>query len=90
MHTVLVITGGLLLLAVFVAVGRWIGGSSRAAARGAVAFVPAWCVAAAINMWVGVSHAGYPFSAEAPIFVVVFGVPAAAAVFVRWMSLRAA
>jgi hypothetical protein len=38
-------------------------------------------VAAAINLWIGVSQAGYSFLEELPIFLVIFGIPAALAVF---------
>jgi hypothetical protein len=37
--------------------------------------------AAAINLWIGVSQAGYSFLEELPIFLVIFGIPAALAVF---------
>ena len=42
---------------------------------------------AAVNMWVGVSKAGYSVSAELPIFALIFVVPAAVAVLVRWKFL---
>src|SRR3989475_1940476 len=35
-------------------------------------FIALWLVAAGINMWVGVSKAGYSVAEEAPIFLVVF------------------
>ena len=45
--------------------------------RGALAFLPLWFIGAGVNMWIGVTRAGYPISAELPIFLLVFGVPAA-------------
>jgi hypothetical protein len=39
-------------------------------------------------MWVGVAKAGYSVAEEAPIFVVVFAVPAVAAVLVAWALSR--
>jgi len=54
-----------------------------------VAFVVLWCVAAAANMWVGVSHAGYSFREELPIFLLIFLLPSAVAVFVKWKCLCA-
>jgi hypothetical protein len=41
-------------------------------------------IAAAMNMWVGVSQAGYTVKEEFPIFLAIFLVPAAVAVFVNW------
>jgi hypothetical protein len=41
-------------------------------------------VLAAINMWIGVARAGYAFKEELPIFLLIFLLPAAAAVLVRW------
>jgi hypothetical protein len=86
MHTVIVIGIGLLLLGVCVLVGRLLGGAA-AAASGALVFLPLWVVGAAVNMYIGVTRAGYSVSEEAPIFLIVFGVPAAAAL-VGWRSLH--
>ena len=47
-----------------------------------------WLVAAGINMWVGVSKAGYSVAEEAPIFLVVFAVPTAVALLVLWRATR--
>ena len=41
--------------------------------------VPAWLLVAAVNMWVGVAHAGYSAREEFPILLLVFAVPAVAA-----------
>ena len=86
MHTVKVIVGGFLLLALCLLIGRWIGGPTPAIglARAARVFLLLWLVAAAINMWVGVVKAGYSLRDEAPVFVLVFAVPAAVALFVLW------
>jgi hypothetical protein len=86
MHTMKVIAGGIALLAVCLLVGRWMGGPSPAVglATAAKVFVPLWLVAAGVNLWIGVAKAGYSVADEAPVFVVVFGVPAAAALLVWW------
>ena len=47
-----------------------------------------WLVAAAVNLWIGVTRAGYSVAEEAPIFVVVFAVPAAVALLVAWALTR--
>jgi len=88
MHVILVIAGGLVLLGVFVLFG-WLWGASLAGmALAAKAFVPAWLVVAIVNLWVGVTHAGYTLREEAPILLVVFAVPALAAAIVAWQLSR--
>jgi hypothetical protein len=81
MHTVKIIAGGFALLGLCLLVGRWAGGSIPTAAR---IFIPLWLVAAGINLWVGVTRAGYSVAEEAPIFAVVFAVPAAVALLIAW------
>jgi hypothetical protein len=90
MHTVKVIAGGFVLLALCLLIGRLVGGPAPAAgvAGAAKLFIPLWLVAAAINMWIGVSKAGYTIADEAPIFVVVFAIPAAVALLVFWSLSR--
>jgi hypothetical protein len=51
------------------------------------AFVVLWFVAAAANMWIGVSQAGYSFREELPIFLLIFLLPSALAIFVNWKFL---
>jgi hypothetical protein len=43
-----------------------------------------WSVVAAVNMWIGVAQACYPFAEEFPIFLLIFLVPAAAAIVIKW------
>jgi hypothetical protein len=88
-HTIKVIAGGFGLLVVCLLIGRWIGGPHLGLATGAKVFIPIWLIGAGINMWVGVSKAGYSVSEEAPFFVVVFAVPAAVALSVVWWLSRA-
>lgn len=85
MHTIRIIAGGLVLLGVFIAAGRYAFGAVSAA-KPALWFIPVWFVASVINLWVGVSTAGYTVMQEAPILVVVFGVPTLVAGIVWWMS----
>jgi hypothetical protein len=86
MHTIMVLASALGLLGVCALAGRVLGGTSGAAA-GAVVFVPIWFVAAGINMYIGVTRAGYSVAEETPVFLVVFGIPAVAALLV-WRKLR--
>ena len=91
MHTVKVLAAGFALLVVCLAAGRLMGGAGQSTliARSALVFVALWFVAAGINMWVGVSKAGYTVEEEAPIFLVVFLIPAAVALLVWWRYSRA-
>lgn len=88
MHVLMVIGAGLVLLGVFVLFGWLWGASAAGMALAAKAFVPVWLVVAAINMWVGVSHAGYSVRDEAPILLLVFAVPAVAASVAIWQLSR--
>jgi len=88
MHVAMVIGAGLLQLGVFVLFGWLWGASSAGMALAAKAFVPVWLGVAALNMWVGVSHAGYTVRQEAPILLLVFAVPAAVAALAAWQLAR--
>ncbi len=84
MRTLIIIVGGLALWAAFLAVARLVARSSTSSMTTATAaFVVIWFVAAAANMWVGVSQAGYSFREELPIFLLIFLLPAAVAVLVK-------
>lgn len=84
MHVLMVMGGGLVLLGVFVLFGWLWGASAAGMALAAKAFVPAWLLIAAVNMWVGVAHAGYSAREEFPILLLVFAVPAIAASIAVW------
>lgn len=84
MHVVMVIAGGLVLLGLFVLFGWLWGANAAGMALAAKAFVPAWLLVAAVNMWVGVAHAGYSAREEFPILLLVFAVPAVVAGFAVW------
>jgi hypothetical protein len=89
MRTIIVIGEGLVLLGIFVLVGRATGGASAAtSATSALYFIPVWLVAAAVNMLIGVARAGYTVAEEFPIFLGVFGVPAALAGYLWWRFAR--
>jgi hypothetical protein len=89
MHTIKVIAGGLLLLGVCLIIGRAFGGpGSVGLVTGAKLFIPLWLITSGVNLWVGVSRAGYSIADEAPIFLVVFAVPSAMAVLVWWAVSR--
>ena len=85
-HTIKVIAGGFGLLAFCLLVGAWLGSPASVAGLGTAAkvFIPLWLVGAGINMWLGVTKAGYSVAEDVPFFLLVFAVPAAVAVFLAW------
>ena len=88
MHTVIVLSIGFLLLAACSLGSRLIAGPS-AQPTATLAFIPLWFIGAGINMYIGVAQAGYSVADEAPVFVVVFAIPAIVA-YLIWRKLRAA
>ncbi len=88
MRTAIIILGGFVLWAVCLGIAKLLASSSSSSMTYATtAFVAIWFVAAASNMWIGVSQAGYSFQEELPFFLLIFLLPAAVAVFVRWKFL---
>lgn len=90
-HTIKVILFGFALLAACLITGRLVGGPSGSVviARSALVFIALWLGGAGINMWIGVSKAGYSVAEEVPFFFLVFLIPAAAALLVWWRYARA-
>lgn len=88
MRTGLFLLTGFLLLAAFLILGRLFSSNYPAATTVAtVAYVALWLLIAAFNMWTGVAKAGYSFAEELPVFALIFLVPVAAAILVRWRFL---
>jgi len=88
-HTIKVIAAGFGLLGLFLLIGAWLGSPSvTGLATAARVFIPVWLVGAGINMWFGVTKAGYSVAEEIPFFLVVFAVPAAVAVLLAWRFAR--
>jgi hypothetical protein len=78
---------GLLLLAGFFLLAKLFSANYPDATRLAtIVYVALWFIIAAVNMWVGVAKAGYSVTEELPIFLLIFGVPAAAALFLKWFG----
>jgi len=82
-HTAIVIGIGLALLAACLLLGRLVGGPP-ALSTAALVFLPLWLIGAGVNMALGVKKAGYTVAEEAPVFLVVFAVPALVALLLRW------
>jgi len=86
MHTLKVIAVGLAVLVACSAGGYFTAGTTGLS-RAALIFLPVWAIGAGINMYLGVKRAGYTVADEAPIFLLVFAVPAAIAL-VAWYKYR--
>ena len=88
MRTALFLVAGFLLLAASLLLGRLFAANYPGATVVAtIAFVVLWLVIAGANMWVGVARAGYSVTEELPIFLLIFGLPAALAVLLKWKVL---
>jgi hypothetical protein len=88
MHMAFVILTGLLLLSVFLLLGKLWGTQSADIALAARYFISIWLLIALTNMWVGVTKAGYTVAQELPILALVFAVPAIAAAATLWLLAR--
>jgi hypothetical protein len=84
MRTIVIVVGGLVILGLFALAGWRLGGGAQSMVTASKIFIPVWLVAALINMWIGVSRAGYSIAEELPIFFVIFIIPAVVAVFMWW------
>ena len=85
MRSIVIIVGGLLLLGAFVLVARLLGGgTTRSMVTAIQVFLPVWLAAALVNMWIGVSRAGYSVAEELPILLAIFLIPGTAAALIWW------
>ncbi len=83
MRTLIIIAGGLILLLILTLIARFAAKGERKSVGNAIKFfIPLWCCAAAANMYIGVAQAGYSAMEELPIFLAIFGLPAAVAIVV--------
>jgi hypothetical protein len=89
MHTIKVIGIGFALLGILlVAAPRLAVSAGRPIPFAIRLFLPLWFAGALVNLWIGVSRAGYTVVEEAPIFLLVFGVPALAGLLILWLTSR--
>jgi hypothetical protein len=86
MHTLIVIGSGLFLLGFALLTGNW---TSAGVSTAALVFIPVWLALSAVNLWLGVTRAGYSVAEELPILAVVFAIPAIVAL-VAWWFFRTA
>lgn len=88
MRTVLFLIAGFLLLAASLLLGRLFSANYPGATFVVTtAYVGLWLAIAGANMWVGVAKAGYSVTEELPIFLLIFAVPAAVAIILKWKFL---
>jgi hypothetical protein len=88
MRTALFLVAGFLLLAAALLLGRLFSTNYPGATFAAtVVYVALWLIVAGANMWVGVARAGYSVAEELPIFLLIFAVPAAVAIVLKWKVL---
>lgn len=91
MHTIKVIGIGFALLGMLLVLAPRLSISAGRPIPFAVKlFLPLWFAGALINFWIGVASAGYTVMEEAPIFLVVFGVPAIASLLILLLTSRIA
>jgi hypothetical protein len=83
MHILIVTIIGLIVLALFVLVTRWMGSGAAAGAR---AFIPVWLIAALANGVYGMVSAGIPLINEIGALIPIFGIPTG----VAWLVAKRA
>lgn len=84
MRTVLFLLAGCFLMAAALILGKLFSGELPAARLWTlVVTLGLWLALTGFNLWVGVSKAGYSFREELPIFLLLFAVPAVAALLAR-------
>jgi hypothetical protein len=85
MRTPLFLLVGFLLLAASMLLGKLFSSNYPSAMFAAtLIFIARWLGISGANLWVGVAKAGYTLSEELPIFLLIFGVPAIVAIFLKW------
>jgi hypothetical protein len=85
MRTPLFLLVGFLLLASAILLGKLFSSNYPGATYAATwIFVALWLAISGANLWVGVAKAGYTLSEEVPIFLLIFAVPTAVAIFLKW------
>jgi hypothetical protein len=88
MRTALFLVAGVVLLGSVLLLGKLFAPQYPDAPRVAtLAYIAVWLVVAGANMWLGVAKAGYSIGEELPIFLLIFLLPAALAVVLKWKLL---
>jgi hypothetical protein len=88
MRTILFLVSGLLLMSSFLIMAKLFSEHFPSAPNWALALgLGLWLAVTGVNMWIGVSKAGYSVAEELPILTLLFLMPAVAAILVRWRFL---
>jgi hypothetical protein len=88
MRTAVIILAGFLVWGVCLGIAKVAAEGSESSMNLATGiFAVLWFVVAVVNMWMGVTKAGYSFWEELPIFLVIFFLPVLVAVVVKWKFL---
>jgi hypothetical protein len=80
MRTFIFIVAGIVFYGLIFLIARAASGGSATLGMALKIFLPAWLLAAAINLIIGVRSAGYTVLEELPIFLIIFGIPAIVAI----------
>ncbi len=83
MRTAIILGIGFVLLGLCLGAG-WLAGGAPKLKLAALVFIGLWFIATATNFYIGVTHAGYEFMEELPIFLLLFGVPVIVALVLRY------
>lgn len=85
MRAAIFVFAGFALLALLLAAVRSFK-TSLAGAVGTVvpSFIIIWVLVAAANLWFGLSQSGNSFMDELPVFLIIFLLPTAAALLLKW------
>ena len=85
MRTSLFLLAGFLMLGAFLVLAKLFSQNYPAAAAWATgAFLGTWLMLTVLNLWVGLTKAGYSVGEELPILLLLFGIPAALAIVIKW------
>jgi hypothetical protein len=85
MRTLIIIVTGFVVWAICLGMAKFFANaSSRSVTVATMVFTVIWFLAAAGNMWWGVMRAGYAFGEELPIFLLIFLLPVATSIVVKW------
>ncbi len=85
MRTLSFLLVGFLLLAASLSLGKLFSSNYPGAMYVAtLIFILLWMGISGANLWIGVAKAGYALNEEFPIFLLIFGVPAVVAIFLKW------
>ena len=88
MRTLIILVLGLILLGGCLGVA-WLFGDPGPGkmSLATYVFMALWFLISAVNIWIGVAKAGYSVKEEFPIFLLIFSLPVAVALFVQWRFL---